>query len=133
MKMGLDVSHDAWRGAYSAFHRWRKALAEAAGGELTSVSPLSEKAHYTYMTESFDTAEQEMGFREIMGHSDCDGDISPEMCVHVAEALEKLLPDITDEHGGGHIEWHGGMRAVTEKFIKGCREAHEHGEPLEFG
>lgn len=29
--MGLDTSHNAWHGAYSAFHRWRKALAKAAG------------------------------------------------------------------------------------------------------
>jgi hypothetical protein len=29
--MGLDVSHDAWHGAYSAFMRWRTKLAEVAG------------------------------------------------------------------------------------------------------
>lgn len=29
--MGLDVSHDCWRGAYSAFSRWRAKLAELAG------------------------------------------------------------------------------------------------------
>jgi hypothetical protein len=29
--MGLDCSHDAWHGAYSAFHTWRKKLAEVAG------------------------------------------------------------------------------------------------------
>lgn len=29
--MGLDVSHNCWHGAYSAFMRWRKKLAEVAG------------------------------------------------------------------------------------------------------
>ncbi len=29
--MGLDTSHDCWHGAYSAFGRWRRAIAEAAG------------------------------------------------------------------------------------------------------
>ena len=29
--MGLDVSHDCWHGAYSAFMRWRCAVAKAAG------------------------------------------------------------------------------------------------------
>ena len=29
--MGLDCSHDAWHGAYSAFMRWRQTLAEVAG------------------------------------------------------------------------------------------------------
>jgi hypothetical protein len=28
--MGLDTSHDCWHGAYSAFMRWRQALARAA-------------------------------------------------------------------------------------------------------
>jgi hypothetical protein len=29
--MGLDTSHDAWHGAYSAFMRWREKIAEVAG------------------------------------------------------------------------------------------------------
>ena len=29
--MGLDCSHDAWHGPYSAFMRWRMKLAEVAG------------------------------------------------------------------------------------------------------
>lgn len=29
--MGLDTSHDAWHGAYSAFMRWRTKIAEVAG------------------------------------------------------------------------------------------------------
>ena len=29
--MGLDVTHGCWRGAYSAFNRWRCKLAEVAG------------------------------------------------------------------------------------------------------
>ena len=29
--MGLDTSHDCWHGAYSAFNRWRCAIAKAAG------------------------------------------------------------------------------------------------------
>jgi hypothetical protein len=29
--MGLDTTHDCWHGAYSAFMRWRRKLAEVAG------------------------------------------------------------------------------------------------------
>lgn len=130
--MGLDVSHDAWHGAYSAFHRWRTALAEATGGGMTD-NPLSGTQHYTYMTEAFDTPEQEAGFREIMGHSDSDGEISPEMCAHVADALEHLLPRINEAHGGGHIARAGGVRAATQRFAEACRAAHAANEPLEFG
>lgn len=35
--MGLDTSHDAWHGAYSAFTRFRHALAEAAGYEVVKL------------------------------------------------------------------------------------------------
>ena len=123
--MGLDVSHDAWR----------TALARAAGGDLVGGGALAPRAHYTYETAAFETPEQEAGFRELMSHSDGDGEISPEMCAHVADALEHLLPRIpdTDELGGGHIARAGGMRAATERFIAGCRGAHEAGDTLEFG
>jgi hypothetical protein len=33
-KVGLDTTHDAWHGAYSAFSRWRELIAVAAGYEL---------------------------------------------------------------------------------------------------
>ena len=29
--MGLDTSHNAWHGAYSAFMTWRKKIAHLAG------------------------------------------------------------------------------------------------------
>ena len=32
--MGLDCSHNAWHGAYSAFMRWRQKLADVAVGAL---------------------------------------------------------------------------------------------------
>lgn len=40
--MGLDVSHDAWHGAYSAFTRWRNCLAEDAGYPLNMVTALGD-------------------------------------------------------------------------------------------
>ena len=38
--MGLDISHDAWHGAYSAFNRFRQKVAQAMGG--------SYPPHYIY-------------------------------------------------------------------------------------
>jgi len=126
--VGLDTSHGAFHGPYSAFSRWRKALAEAAGGDMT-VGPEPSMAWFTY-EESVFTKEQEYGFREIMGHSDCDGEIGPDACRYVAAALEALLPRIRDDHPGVREL---SMRQATERFMEGCREAHRQGEPLEFG
>lgn len=128
--MGLDVSHDAWSGAYSAFHRWRKSLAKAAGGRFEDDPTQPGWATVFYDDTAFDTLEQEAGFLEIMGHSDCDGEISPEMCKHVADALGKLLPRISEVEAGGHMP---NVRLKTLKFIEGCRVAHRVGESLKFG
>jgi hypothetical protein len=69
-----------------------------------------------------------------MSHSDCDGNISPEMCLKIADELEALLPAIEKVQGfeGGHITRDGGLLAVTKRFISGCRDAAKNNETLEF-
>lgn len=121
--MGLDVSHGAWSGAYSSFHTWRVALATAAGGRLEPHPDVPWMAKYTYDRAAFDTELQERGFDTLMQHSDCDGRISPQMCKHVADALEHLLPKLARS---------GEMTDRTVRFIEGCRRAHARGEYLDF-
>lgn len=36
------------------------------------------------------------GLTEFFGHSDCDGEISPEMCKIVADELEAILPYVEE-------------------------------------
>ncbi len=123
--MGLNCSHDAFDGAYSAFHRFRGAVCVAAGGVWDNEGQweISE-----------DIYNANAGLVEFLNHSDCDGEISPEMCVKVADDLEKLLPIIeaNDNGGSGHIARAGGFIGTAKKFIAGCREAAKLGEPLEF-
>lgn len=131
--MGLDCSHDAFSGAYSAFNRFRKTVAKAAGGG--SISPHDDKSlddNMWYWGKGYNR-ETHPGLYEFFMHSDCDGDISPEMCVRVADELEALLPKIDQfGFGGGHIDRDGGFGAVTRRFIAGCRAAAAAGEALEF-
>jgi hypothetical protein len=131
--MGLDTTHDAFHGAYSAFNRFRQAVASAAGG---SFPPHDDKSLDPEMWYTGDGVSQDShpGLWEFMSHSDCDGDISPEMCAKVADDLEALLPKIEALAwpDAGHIARRGGMVKVTEKFIAGCRSAHAANEPLEF-
>lgn len=123
--MGLDVSHGAFSGAYSSFHRWRVALCVAAGGG------------YDEVREWFswdDHMNQWPGFRVLMTHSDCDGSMSTADAVSCADALETLLPALDAAgDGGGHLARDGGIGQVTRKFIAGCRLAVERNESLEFG
>lgn len=137
--MGLDTSHDAFHGAYSAFNRFRQIVAKAMGGTFpehesatfSDGTPIDPKTWY--WGPGFN-AEKNPGLLVFFNHSDCDGEISPEDCVRVADELEALLPEIEklDDGGGGHIESQGGYAAVTRLFIGGCRAAAEDNEPLVF-
>lgn len=149
--MGLDISYDAFHGAYSAFNRFRQIVAQAAGGSYPphylingdgSTArddrgfPISDKSlnHDDYYLES--EWNKRDGLRAFLSHSDCDGEISPEMCLKVANDLTDLLPEIEHiesvEEAHGHISARGGYVEVTKKFINGCLAAHKEGKPLDF-
>lgn len=134
--MGLDTTHDAFHGAYSAFNRFRRFVLKSLGGSWPphEDKSLDDKQWY-WDNEKFDLKKYE-GLMEFFTHSDCDGEISPEMCVKVADELESILPRIEElaktEDAHGHLLRDGGYVAVTKQFIAGCRSAAEQNEPLEF-
>jgi len=145
--MGLDTTHDAWHGAYSAFSRWRDALARAAGYELVKIADnpgypaymefaLADWGHVEQKNYEGDWDYVPCGLRGsdpllfLIFHSDCDGYIEPDHCALIADRLAELLPALADlPDGGGHL---GNVHAKTEQFIKGCRAAAEAGERVEF-
>ena len=148
--MGLDCSHDAFHGAYSAFNRFRQAVAAAIGGSfpphylyengnlveggdgfLKKRADLSERCLY-WGDEC--SPEANPGLYIFFVHEDCEGEISPADCTLVANELEAILPKIAalGWHEAGHIAARGGLVGVTEKFIAGCRAAAADGVPLEF-
>lgn len=146
--MGLDVSHDAWHGAYSAFHRWRSKIAELAGlpplgfmegffeqGEYTDPLrhyakewPNTAAEYYNSLPISWDILKPDPLYK-LLHHSDCEGEIAPEDCGPIADRLEELLPSLPDEEDPGHI---GNWKEKTQKFIDGLRAAAKANEPLEF-
>lgn len=148
--MGLTCSHDAFDGAYSAFNRLRQFICYTLGvisGERCSFPP-----HFKYEGEGLFIQEPDLdpnkfyvpdlldrrrpGLWEFLSHSDCDGEISPELCIRVAEDLEWLLPTVQIMKGNlietGHIGRDGGYAEVIKKFAKGCRLAAKNNEPLLF-
>lgn len=156
--MGLDCSHDAWHGAYSAFMRWRTEIARVAGLPPLELmegfyAPLEKAraAGYSVPTIYLGPSTDELTrnciqrlddrlpilwnclepspLHELLYHSDCDGEIEADKCAAIADALEELLPDMPEGEGGGHI---GNWRDKTKQFIDGLRKAAAAGEPLDF-
>jgi hypothetical protein len=147
--MGLDISHDAWHGAYSAFHRWRSKIAEVNGIPLELMDGFYYK-HYTiksilehqtlgYGTETllhidsllpiyWDILKPDV-LHILLIHSDCDGTIEVEHLEGIANRLEETLPLLPEQDDNGHI---GNWREKTQKFIDGCRLALSQNEPLRF-
>src|SRR5215217_1036907 len=143
--MGLDVSHGAFNGAYSAFNRFRKIVAEAIGGSYPPhKSPLvcsdgdiivSPDQNRFYVPGSRKTFQVEQpGISAFLLSNDCEGEFSPELCKQMADELEAILPRIEklDDGGAGHIERDGGFLAVTKRYIEGCRLAHSENENLRY-
>ena len=147
--MGLDTSHDAFHGAYSAFNRFRQMICFVIGGshpphyeynddfsfkpEVAGLLPIRADLDENMVYFGQDL-EDDSGLVELLLHSDYNGEISPEMCVKIADELEELLPKIESlpDTSGGHIKARGGYVGVTRKFIDGCRAAAAAGEPLIF-
>lgn len=157
--MGLDCSHNAWHGAYSAFMRWRRKLAEVAGlppldlmdGFYCSLDDgmglptlyhginTQEPAYGDGQTRFMDDLDSRLPImweclkpsplHELLNHSDCEGEIAADRCAAIADELEKLIPLLPEGEAGGHI---GNWRAKTAQFVAGLRSAAAEGAPLLF-
>lgn len=143
--MGLDVSHNAFSGAYSAFNRLRQEVAYAAGGSFpphwirdsegsvvldNNGSPVKNRKltdEYIYLPDDCGD-----GLREFLAHSDCDGEISPEMCKKVADDLEVVADKMEEIEAVGHLRKYGTYAEAVRTFAAGCRDAHDANESLEF-
>lgn len=137
--MGLDVTHDAWHGAYSAFNRFRAAVCAAAGGswpphphgaELEG-EPLTDQNRW-YVPDSV-TREAWPGLYAFLCSGDCEGSFPPEVCLQMAADLERLLPAL-DAMGAdwGHLGRAGGPGGAARTYIEGCRLAASLGEELGY-
>jgi hypothetical protein len=149
--MGLDISHDAFHGAYSAFNRFRVAVCYVTGGSFPPHWKLDKYGEHILdshgmpiIDEKFDremwywgkrySKKTHPGLFELLSHSDCDGEISPKLCNKLADEIEALLPALHALGiGSGHIQCAGGYGEVARKFIEGCRRAAAENKPLIFG
>jgi hypothetical protein len=141
--MGLDMSHDAWHGAYSAFTRFRTTLAEVAGLPLVDDPdmPGVKSVDVDWNAVSSANIEGEWGeklptLRDgtfdplllLLVHSDGDGVLHPYHAKLIADRVEELIP-LLPLDGGGHI---GVYADKARKLVDGFRAAHAANEPIEF-
>jgi len=146
--MGLDTSHNAWHGAYSAFMRWRQKVAQLAGippldlmegfwqkdsygapfRDMFKSYPATAQVYYDSLPIKWDALKPDP-LHVLLYHSDCEGEIAPEDCAKIADRLEELLPLMPRGDSGGHI---GDYRDRTQTFIDGCRKAAKANEALTF-
>lgn len=155
--MGVTVKHAsalwddaAWRGSCGALNRWRQHLADKAGFTVATTDGANASLlEGSNLHLDWGNIEKTIG-RDLMGrwpcvpyrpdgsiepliillaHPDDEGVIQKDMLLPLAERLEKLLPLLDGEDGGGHI---GSYVEKTQTFIDGCRAAHAAGESLDF-
>ncbi|MGJ1359486.1 hypothetical protein ACR788_21720 [Sphingobacterium siyangense] len=114
--MGLDTTHNAFHGAYSAFMRFRKGLVDHSlkqdvmdfigfGGTVTE-----------------ETIE-DLGLQRLINQSDCDGEISPQDCKLIADYLDRVIPNLAE----------GELKSRSIQFRDGCLLAYSNNEFIEFG
>lgn len=139
--MGLDTSHDCWRGAYSAFTRWRHGLARAAGysvldvkyDTITMPTVMMDWGHFASENPGHLVGEwsriPDDPLVILLAHSDCDGVIRHQHAAILADRIEELLPLLPEQEDTGHI---GDWRKKTQRFIDGLRLAASRGEDVEF-
>jgi hypothetical protein len=150
--MGLDTTHGAWHGAYSAFYKWRTEIAKFAGyPPLELMEGYYHENDFALLEMAYPKGDEIIMYRFralkerfpikweglkpsplqiLLHHSDCEGDISPEDCKAIADALTELLEKApADLDLGGHI---GNFRQKTQTFIDGCLEAYKKNEKLVF-
>lgn len=120
--MGLNFSHCSAHWSYGGFNRFRAELARLAGFEWPASLDGQEWDRCMDMIErSIDP------IKELLLHSDCEGELEPEKLKEIiprlSELLDKLPPD--DERTKYDIQ-------QGRDLVQGMKKALENNEPLEF-
>lgn len=123
--MGLSVSHDCWSGSCTAFSRFRRALARAAGMPDLGLMDGFGRSDGG-LPIAWDSLRPD-AVHHLLNHSDCDGVLKVEVLLPLAERLEELA-QLLESDGVEGPRWADCARA----FASGCRDAAAAGEQVEF-
>lgn len=113
--MGLDTTHECWRGSYSSFNTFRRMIANEIGENLDSFEGFGG-------TKSFEDLKHPI--EPLLNHSDCDGFLTASECYQVAIGLQKIIDNYK-----GDDDW---FLDRMETFKRGCFDAYTHREVVVF-
>jgi hypothetical protein len=100
--MGLDF---CWEGddtidsnetaywSYLGFHRFRKRLAEEIGVDLDKMEGFGENEDGAVPWSITDDP-----IVPLLDHSDCDGELTPDLCAEIAPRLRELVANWPDDY-----------------------------------
>lgn len=118
--MGLDTSHDCFRGAYSSFMRFRVSLAKTCGIDLENMNGFKRVRFEMVEGVSWESSDIPKGARIFLSHSDCDGKLTVEECVHVLAWM--ITVPLEDEY----------QESQRIRFTAGLNDAIDAQEEVEF-
>lgn len=113
--MGLDFSHGDAHWSYRGFNRFRERLATIIGFNLR------EMDGFTYNGLSWGLIDDPV--KDLLNHSDCDGELTPEQCSIIVPRLKELISNWNED------DWD---RQGANDLIEGMQEAIANNENLEF-
>jgi hypothetical protein len=117
--MGLDFSHTNAQWSYSGFMRFRERLAEEIGIDLNKMEGFNKENDYKGL--SWEKIVDPIKY--LLDHSDCEDDLSPELCSKVAPRLRELVSSWDDDD-------YDKEQALL--LAEGMELAFSKNEPLEF-
>lgn len=126
--MGLDTSHNAWHGPYSSFNDFRKWLADKIGINLDE-----DYRGYGNINATKDLESIDHKLMPLFNHSDCEGILTPEECLQIAEGIEDVLKNLSKEeieHPDNQYPFSNYKKA--KQFRDGCYLAYCQKENIDF-
>jgi len=117
--MGLNCTHGCWDGPYSSFNRFREWVAKQIGIDLDQMLGF-KKDGGGIPWDNFDHP-----IIPLLNHSDCGGELTVEECDSISKGAIMILNDIPLDN---KIEF----ATALIRFAKGCIDAANKNEPVEF-
>jgi hypothetical protein len=121
--MGLDTTHDAWHGPYSSFNQWRTEIASHIGINLREMDGYKMQGFRIIPGLPWDDW-VDHDLYPLLIHSDCEGELTPDECRRIANALGEILPKMDPEN-----EY---LLRKTKQFHDGCQRAALLNQVIEF-
>jgi hypothetical protein len=91
--MGIDFSHGDAHWSYGGFNRFRSRVASMAGFDLGDMIGFGGSTSWDAVTDAI---------KDLLDHSDCVGELTPEQCKTIAPRLREIVQAWPDDNYDKH-------------------------------